>query len=212
MLVLGRENSIVLLAMVSVPLMLGIFWQNRRQVHWLAALEMSVPAVVLTPLLVYLFRFVDESYLLVAAGIGILVCVVGLFRGIRIAALRGRIGAVIAGAVSSVLNGLSGSGGPPPAIYAVNANWTPEATRGTLQVLFMIMSLVTGLSLGIPDVSIETSVVVIGATLVGMVSGMLAAKRIRQDTARKAILSLAGLGGMVLVVSGVIEIALAAPS
>lgn len=200
---LGREPSIVLLSLISIPMMAAILWQNHRDIQWKNAAFMTIPALIATPLLALGLRKVADGYLLVAAGVAVLMSVFFLLNGHNVARLKGKIGATGAGLLSAVMNMLSGSGGPPVAIYAVNAQWSPSATRGTLQIFFMGMSLASVTSLGIPLWDIRTVIFLCCAAVVGTVSGMLVANKLPVKAARLAILALAALGGCVMLGSGI---------
>lgn len=202
---LGREASIMLLTLISVPMMLAVAWQNRRGIIWSRALLIGGTALVLTPLLAVGMRALNQEGLMIICGLLILASVTLLYVGVSAPKLASKTGAVIVGASTSVLNMLSGSGGPPAAIYAVNANWSPTTTRGTLQIIFLMVGIGTVFSLDLPEWQPEVFVVAAGSALVGTIGGMLVSKRIPPHLARLSILALATLGGLIVLISGLVQ-------
>ncbi len=205
--VLGREPSIMLLTLISVPMMLAVGWQNRAGIHWSKALIMGGTALVLSPPLAIGLRALNQSVLMIVCGVLILVSVALLYFGFSSTKLVGKRGAVLAGSLTSLLNMLSGTGGPPAAIYAVNSGWDATTTRGTLQVVFFMVGVGTVASLGVSHWEPEVVIAAAGAALMGTVAGMLSAKRVPAEYARLAILALATLGGFTVLGSGIGQLA-----
>lgn len=204
--VLGREPAIVLLTIISIPMMLAVLWQNRSGIYWAKGALMGVTALILTPLLAVGMRGLNESALLIASGTLIITSAIFLYFGLSSSFLRGRVGALTAGTLSAIMNMLSGSGGPPPALYAVNSGWNATSTRGTLQTVFLLMSIGTLASLGIPEFEPVVVGVAAGAALLGTIGGMVAAPKIPNRVARLVVLSLAALGGTVVFSSGITQL------
>lgn len=202
-LILGREPAIVLLAIVSIPMMSAVLVQNRKTVEWKKGSVVALAAVTATPFVAAALRPMNDSLLLVASGAFVLASVALLFLGFSSETLTGNGTAVFAGGLSAVMNMLSSSGGPPPAIYAVNSNWSASATRGTLQLVFLPMAFASILSLGVPTFDSTVVIVAVAASVVGTGLGMVLARRIPAGLARASVLSLAGTGGLLTLSSGV---------
>lgn len=204
--ILGREPAIMLLTLISLPLMLAVAWQNRQEIRWSLATIMGGTSLALTPALAVWMRGLDQAALLIACGVLILVSVLLLYIGLTAPKLATKRGAVATGSVVAVMNMLSGMGGPPAAIYAVNAGWSAKATRGTLQITFLLLAVGTIGSLRIPHWDPAVVITAVGAAVVGTGVGIYFAPKIRADLARIAILVLAAIGGIFALGSGLSQV------
>lgn len=204
--VLGRESGIALLSILSVVMMTAVLVQNWKATRWKDGLMLGASAVLLTPLLAIGLRHFDQALLLLVGGVLVIASVGALSFGLSSPALTGPVGAVGAGALSALMNMLSGAGGPPPVLYAVNSKWTPPETRATLQLVFILVAFTSLGSLGLPSVGAKTVGVAAATTALGTVAGMASAKRIPAAAARAAVLSLAALGGVTMLTAGALDI------
>jgi uncharacterized membrane protein YfcA len=125
--------------------------------------------------------------------------------GLRWRAARGRAGAVLAGVVSACMNVAAGIGGPAIALYAGNADWPATAMRSTAQVYFLGLNLVALVSLGFPHVTGGLLLGCVGALVIGLLLGAVVAQRVAEPTARQLTLSLAALGGLVVLVRSIVS-------
>ena len=155
-----------------------------------------VPTLLATPVVGALVADADTGTVAAAAGAGVLVGVALLWRGLRWQRLHSLPGAVAAGVASATLNVVGGVGGPPVALYAANADWSPPQTRATLQAFFVVQGIVTLAVIGLvwPDPGMVLALVA------GLVAGMWLAPRIPEQTARHAVLLVAAFGGLGLLV------------
>lgn len=155
-----------------------------------------VPTLLATPVVGTLVAGADTATLAVAAGVAVLVGVVALWRGVRWAGLVSIPGAIGTGITSAALNVIGGVGGPPVGLYAANAGWPADESRGTLQAFFLVQGLVTVAVIGVA----WPTPTMVGALVVGTLIGMWIAPRMPADRARAAVLAVAAFGGVGLIV------------
>lgn len=189
---LGRSEGVRLNLLLSAALNLALLAGERRQARWSAALLVLAPAAVATPLFAWVFHRVDGRTLAVAAGAVTIASAAALASGARLRRAGGRTGAVIAGVVSAMTTVLAGIGGPPVAMYAVNAEWPAATVRPTLQAYFLGLNAVGVVALGLPRLAIAPWV----GLAVGWLLGLVVARRVPEGVARPAILLLAAAGGL----------------
>jgi uncharacterized membrane protein YfcA len=91
-------------------------------------------------------------------------------------------------------------GGPPAALYSLNAGWPARTRVATLQALFFALNLVTLASLGMP----RPRPVLLAGLAVGWVAGANLGRRLPEHGARTATLVVAALGGVFALVRGLV--------
>ncbi|MEU8544070.1 TSUP family transporter [Streptomyces sp. NPDC048717] len=160
-----------------------------------AIAHLLVPTLLCTPLLAFLLRDANPSWLAVAAGAGVIAAVAALARGARWTWLAGPRGAAAAGTASALLNVVGGVGGPPIGLYAANTGWSPATTRGTLYGFFIVQNIITALSVGV----LTPGPSELAALALGTAAGMLLATRLPVKSLRTAVLALSLLGGVGLI-------------
>ena len=183
---------VVLLGLLASVIPLAGQW---RHVLVRDGLTLLVPTLIATPLVGLIVTGADTSTLALAAGIGVLLGVVALWRGLTWPALHSVPGAIGAGITSATLNVIGGVGGPPVALYAANAGWDPRYARATLQAFFLIQGFVT---LAVVGVTWPTPAMV-AALVIGALFGTWLAPRIPMENARHAVLGVAAFGGLALI-------------
>lgn len=153
----------------------------------------AVPGVLVTPLVAWAIHDADTDLLAVLTGVATLVAAGTLAAGVRVERARGRVGAIGAGLVSGATNAVAGIGGPPVALYAVNAGWPANRARPTMQTVFLVTSAAALLSRGFAPFR--------PALLAGLAAGWLVglglAHRVDERIALRLTLAVAGLGGLV---------------
>ena len=192
---------VCLLALVSTVPPLARELSHTRWVDagiWIAA------AVVVTPLLGWALRGVDTEPLSVASGLVILVGVALLALGRTAAALSGRGGGALAGAVSAAMNLVAGAGGPPVALFAANAGWSVSASRATMLTFFTASNIVTIAVLGLDLPGALPMAAMLASVVGGTALAAWLAPRTSEERARFLTLVIAGLGGASLVVSALV--------
>ena len=199
--VYGAHRGVQINLVLSCALNIAILVRERRGIDRVAVLWMLLPAGVVVVAVAAVVRQADTDTLTTAAGVLIVAGVVAMARGTRAVRAAGRAGAVRAGAISGGMTVLSGAGGPPVVLYAVNADWLPERTRPTLQAFFLGLNAVALASLG-PPKSIPVALPV--AVLVGLAAGWVVAPRLDADHVRRGTLVLAAAGGCAAIARGLL--------
>lgn len=187
---LGRAQGVRLNLVLSVALNIGLLAGDARA-KWRVVAVLIIPAAITTPLFAHVFRDHNGPRLAVAAGALTIVSALVLATGARLRHARGWAGAIVAGVVSAGMNALAGVGGPPVAMYVVNAEVEPSAIRPTLQAYFLALNLVGVASLGLPRVSVLPWI----GLVAGWLLGRLALARLPDRATRPAILVVAVVGG-----------------
>lgn len=171
-------------------------------VRWRDVLLLLVPASVTTPLVAALVRRTSPAALTAAAGALTIIGVVALTRGARAPRLAGRRGAVLTGAVSGTMTAVAGIGGPPVALYALNAGWPTEQMAPTFQAFFLAINAVALATLGLPRPTLRFALWCLAALVLGALVGRQVAKRLDHEAARRIVLGLAFASGCVALVRG----------
>ncbi len=201
---LGPHNGVRLSVALSLAVNLLVLIRDREHADLRQALLLLVPAALVTPLMAEVVRHAPDRALEVAAGSIAVVGAVALGSGLRVRAAHGRVGAVVAGAISGASNVTAGIGGPPVALYAANAGWSAATTRGTLQGFFAVINAVALLSLGTPAVRDDQWLSAAFAMAAGLLIGSRLAKRTPERVARRITLALAGVGGLAVLVQALL--------
>ncbi|GAB3445692.1 sulfite exporter TauE/SafE family protein [Streptomonospora sediminis] len=188
--------SAVLCALVLVRTRHGL---DRRR-----AVLMAVPALAGVPLGVAVQHRVPEGPLMVLVGVlaGAAVLLVTVSR--RAAVLRGRPGALAAGALSGFMNASAGLGGPPVALHAQSERWSAEVLVPTSQLFLLAVNIASLAARGwppFPPAVLAGAVVLVaaGAALGGRIAGCVSVER-----TRALMLAIALLGAAVGAVRGAV--------
>lgn len=198
--VLGPADGVRLSVLLSLVVNVVVLARTWRRASLSDAALLLVPAALATPLLARLLRTAPERAAEALAGAATVVGAGLLAAGLRWRAVEGRAGAVAAGVTSAAMNVVAGVGGPAVALYAANAGWPAAAMRSTGQVYFLVLNVVAALSLGLPDVGGPLVAACVAALAVGLLAGGPVALRVDETAARRVTLSLAGAGGLVVLV------------
>ena len=121
--------------------------------------------------------------------------------------------AIGAGAASGFMSATAGISGPAAGIYGILTGWEHRAFAATLQPFFVTLG--TSAFIGkiianggrFPDYDWWLWVVVIVCTLVGLTAGEFFARRISAHIARRVVIAISYLGGIVAIVDGVAALA-----
>ena len=198
---LGPADGVRLSVVLSLVVNVAVLTRTVRETSWRDAALLLVPAVLATPLLARLLRDAPERALQALAGAATLVGALVLGAGVRWRAAGGRAGAVGAGVVSAAMNVVAGVGGPAVALYAANAGWPAAAMRSTGQAYFLVLNVVALASLGLPAVPGRLVLGCLAALAAGLLAGARLADKVPEAGARRVMLVLAGLGGLVVLLS-----------
>lgn len=132
--------------------------------------------VIGTPPGVLILRSLSESGLYVVIGCLVFISGVLMVLSRSRPLSRERAGAVVAGLISGLLNGGSGIGGPPVAIYVSNQAWPRAKFRVSLMVTFLASNLVA-LALFVPMGLVQSPAVTLALVLTPAVLVGWAARR-----------------------------------
>lgn len=168
-LVMDPREAAALTILMSSPSGALVLFHARRSVRKKDAALIFVPALLTTPLWAKALVNANQTTLAHAAGVAVLLSVALLAVGVRSRRLTGSASAVLAGAASSAMTLLAAAGGPPVAVFAMNAGWDAAQTRATLQTIFLPLNVVALIALGLPQW--QSSVYL--PALVGLATGML---------------------------------------
>ncbi len=196
--VLGPADGVRLSVVLSLVVNAVVLTRTWREASLRDAALLLVPAVVATPVLARLLRSVPDRTAEALAGTATVVGAAALAAGLRWRAAGGRVGAAGAGVVSAAMNVAAGIGGPAVALYAANAGWPAGAMRSTGQVYFLVLNVVAAAALGLPDVDGLLAVGCLTALVAGLPLGARLAAQVPEPAARRVTLTLAGVGGLVV--------------
>ncbi len=199
--VYGAHRGVQLNLVLSPALNLAILVREYRDVDVPRAAWMLVPAAVVVVVAAPFVRDADTASLTAAAGLLIVAGVIAMARGARAVRASGRAGAGLAGVVSGAMTVVSGAGGPPVVLYALNAGWPPARTRPTLQAFFLGLNVVALVSLRPPD---TVPLILPAALAVGLLVGALLAPRLATEAVRRGTLVLAAAGGFAAIARGLV--------
>ncbi|MDX6198424.1 MAG: uncharacterized protein QOJ79_1575 [Actinomycetota bacterium] len=202
---LGPDDGVRLAVVLSLVVNATMLARTWRDADTRTALLLLVPAAVATPVLARVLRSAPDRLAEGLAGASAVLGAAALATGLRWQAARGRAGAVLAGVVSAAMNVAAAIGGPAIALYAGNADWPATAMRSTAQIYFVGLNVVALASLGFPHVTGGLLAACVTALVGGLLLGGLVAQRVAEPTARRLTLSLAALGGLVVLVRSVVS-------
>lgn len=180
--------------------------REHRELHVTNAVRLLVPGVAVTPPAAYLVHRADAALLSVVIGLVVLICALVLAAGRRAPWITGSPGMITAGAISAVMNTGSGVGGPAVALYAVNADWSTEMTRPTLQVYFLGLNAIALAALGPVTPRLGPGVALALAIVAGFVAGTVALARLSATLMGQAVLALSVVGGTAAVIRGLLRL------
>lgn len=173
-----------------------------RYVRPAAMVPLCVAAACTVPAGTWLTRQLPEAWLLLGMGGLVTVAVLLVLRGAGVPALRGRRGAVVAGAAGGFMNAAAGVGGPPVSLYALNAGWTVREFVPNAMFYGVVVNAFSVASNGVAQLRGAQWGAVAAAMVAGGLIGRGLASRIPEGRARLLVLSLALTGGVTAVGKG----------
>ncbi|UJP10598.1 TSUP family transporter [Microbacterium sp. KUDC0406] len=193
----------VLLAVIASLFALPGAW---REVDWpptrwlLGAGVVAAPLGALTALLLP-----DAALLLLIGAMGLLALSAQWFGGVA-RHLRGRGGAIGAGALAGFMHASSGLSGPALASYALGDDWPQRRFAASAQVIFLGYGLVSVALCGLPS-SPPAELVLLGVcTAAGMLLGGWLVRLVPVALARRIMLLCAWAGTVVVLIRGVVAL------
>lgn len=173
-----------------------------RDVQLTSMLPLVVAAAFTVPVGSWVARHLSGPVLLSGMGVAVTVAVLLVIRGARMAALRGRSGAVAAGAASGFMNASAGVGGPAMTLYAVNAGWTTRVFIPNAQFFQVVVNTMSLTANGVPRLPGQNWLLVAAGIVAGGVIGASLAERVPERHARRIMLLLALAGGLSTLAKG----------
>ncbi|MFJ3798432.1 sulfite exporter TauE/SafE family protein [Streptomyces sp. NPDC090088] len=174
-----------------------------RRVRPAAMLPLCAAAACTVPAGTWLTRQLPPPALLLTMGALVTAAVLLVMRGARVPALRGRGGALTAGALGGFMNSAAGVGGPPVSLYALNAGWTVREFVPNAQFYGVVVNAFSVTANGVPALTSAEWTAVGGAMLAGGLIGRTVGDRLPEHQARHLVLLLALTGGVTAVAKGV---------
>jgi uncharacterized membrane protein YfcA len=193
---LGSTEGVRLNLVLSAALNLALLARERTGTHRSGVASLLIPATLATPFLAWVVHRSDDRLLAVIAGALTIASAAVLAHGVRVHKARGFAGAATAGVLSAAMNLIGGIGGPPIAMYAVNADWPTTTIRPTIQAYSLGLNAIGIIALGLPRWAPEAWL----GLAAGWILGLLFARRVPESVARPAILLVAAAGGLTAIV------------
>jgi uncharacterized membrane protein YfcA len=200
---LGPQDGVRLVMLLSLVLNVVLLSRLWRQVDRRGTLLLLVPAALATPLLAVAVRSLPARPAAALAGLVVLTGVALLASGVRWKAARGSTGAVLAGVLGAATNVVAAVAGPVVALWAANAQWRADVQRASLQGYFLGLNCVALPSLGLPEVDGRLLAGCLVTLALGTLLGVPLGRRVSELAARRTTLTLAGLGGAVVLARAV---------
>lgn len=195
----------VLLAVVASIFAVPSAW---REVDWPRTLWLLGAGLAAAPFGALMTRLLPESALLfVIAGMATVALLAHRLGRFVASALRGRPGAVVAGAAAGFMHASSGLSGPALAAFAVGDQWEQRRFAASAQVIFLGYGLVAVALRGLP-VSPPADIFALGAcTAIGILTGALLVRVVPVALARAVMLWCAWAGTIVVLARAVLSLA-----
>lgn len=185
-----------------------------RDVDWKRYLLFLPMALLGAVPAAFMVRELDAAWLNIVIGAVVLVALALTFGTPSVPRIRSRFLTAAAGAVGGFLNTSAGVAAPAMVMYSRFARWDQRSFAATMQPTFMTMgifSVATKLAVGattfdqLPPWWLFPIIVV--TVVVGIRLGAWLAGKVSLGTARTVAITLAGLGGAVAVVRGLLMLA-----
>lgn len=197
-LVMDPGQAAALTILMSTPSVALVLLHDRRSVRMKDAALVLVPGILTAPLWAIALANVSQTNLARAAGATILLSVALLAVGFRSQRLTSTTGAVVAGAASSAMTLLAAVGGPPVALYAMNAGWNASRARATLATIFLPLNGVALMALGLPLWHPSLYLPALAGLVIGLVAGVHIVRYVGPRLARNLTLFLAAVSATTL--------------
>jgi uncharacterized membrane protein YfcA len=148
-LLLGIRIATPFVAITGVTVGLLMVSSNWQQADRRILLQLVCAALFGVPLGVILFGYLPEEW--VKRGLGVLVLFYSLYALAQpqLPLIRNPWLTWVCGFVSGILTGAYNTGGPPVIVYGTLRHWSPEQFRSTLQLFFLLVSLLAMIGHGI---------------------------------------------------------------
>jgi uncharacterized membrane protein YfcA len=148
-LVLGIRAATPFVAVAATTVGLLMISSNWREADRKALWQLSGVALLGVPLGIVLFGILPEEW--VKRGLGVLLLGYSLYAIVqpKLPLVQKGWVTVLCGFTSGILTGAYNTGGPPVVVYGTLRHWTPEQFRATLQLFFLLVSLLAMIGHGL---------------------------------------------------------------
>ncbi|MGO1508127.1 MAG: TSUP family transporter [Microbacteriaceae bacterium] len=195
----------LLLAVIASAIALPSAW---REIDWHRVLWLLGAGLIAAPFGALLTTLLPETALLfVIAAMAIIALLGPRVSGPAATVLRGRRGAIVAGATAGFMHSSSGLSGPALAAYAIADRWDQRRFAASAQVILLGYGVTSVLLRGLP-VSPPWEVLTLGVcTAIGIVGGALLTRVVPIPLARAVMLWCAWAGALVVLGRAVVAVA-----
>lgn len=205
-LALGPLAGVLLANLMSLAMNVGLFAVLWRHVEWRRTGLLALPALLMIPVGAWVSFALPAPVLSIAIGVLVLVALGAVLVSRRARLLKGRSGAVVAGASSGFMNATAAVGGPALTVYAVSVGWRGTGMVASLQLYFALINAAALLAKGLPQLAAVTWWVAVPALVMGTVGGQLLSRRVSFEQAFPFVVVLALVGSVATVVRGVMSL------
>jgi uncharacterized membrane protein YfcA len=204
-LVAGPYEGVILSNLRELTVSLVVFVTSWRDTEWVKGLLLAVPALLAIPVGAYVARTMAPAPLMVVIGLLVIVALGAVVLSERARVLRGRAGAIGAGAASEFMNVTAGVGGPAIVLYAVSTGWAHRKFVATFQFYSIFVNLASlSAKGGLPRVSPAALILSFVGLADGLAGGQVLSRHVDHELARRLAIGLALVGSVFTVVKGVL--------
>lgn len=181
--------AVFLLEVAAGLHLLPSIWSS---IHWQSIRILALLAILFTPLGVYVLTQVPEEPMKLALAVfGVLAAAV-LLTGYQLKRMPTPAETAATGAAAGLLNGAFGIGGPPIIVFFLGSPLALEAGRASIVASFIVMDVAALGALFAFDLyngeSLILSALTLPALIIGVYIGSRMVGRLKEATARRAIL------------------------
>ena len=208
-LVYGAVEGVTLAVLLAVIASLFALPSAWRDIDWPRTLWLLGVGLLAAPFGALMTRLLPEPALLfVIATMAIIALLGPRLSSPASAVLRGRRGAIVAGAAAGFMHSSSGLSGPALAAYAVADDWGQRRFAASAQMIFLGFGITSVLLRGLPASPAWEAVILGACTAAGIIGGTLLVRVVPIALARAVMLWCAWLGALVVLVRAIVAVAL----
>lgn len=193
----------VLLALLASLFAVPSAW---RDVDWPRTLWLLTAGLAAAPLGALTTVVLGETALLFLIGAMGVIALSVQWMGRIARHLRGRPGAIAAGALAGFMHASSGLSGPALASFALGDDWPQRRFAASAQIVFLGYGAVSVALRGLPTVAASDLLILAACAAGGMILGAFAARRVPLVLARRVMLLCAWAGTIVVLGRAVVSL------
>lgn len=202
-------KAIVISQSTCVLLNSYILWKTRHHVRWDVLVPFTIPALVFSFIAARLSIGIDVSVMKIMLGIlFIVLSIYYSFVASKIKIRPTKKAAIVIGTTSGIMNGLTGSGGPPAILYLMPALEKKEEYLASAQLFFLstnIVSFSVRLFSGVVEKGDVPSLLTgMTAGLLGALIGMKFTGKLNGILLKRFVYVFIGINGLVMVLNQVL--------